>query len=92
MQSKLVEKKKEEDAKQPKLSEVKTTDTAQDDLASRIKMPGMPQPGAAEPAKKPLIQVVKKKPTYCEMYNKDNTEMEFIITMEKESSAKDIDL
>jgi hypothetical protein len=36
--------------------------------------------------------VVRKKPTFCEIYNKENTEMEFIVTVEKETSAQDIDV
>jgi hypothetical protein len=36
--------------------------------------------------------VIKKRPTYAELYNKDSSVMSFIVTMEKEESAADIDV
>lgn len=92
-------KKKDESTK---ISDVKVTDTKmQEDKAPEIKMPGTTQvPGAnaapakgpAPPVKKPMIQVIKKRPTFAELYSADNTQMQFIVTVEKESSAKDIDV
>lgn len=43
-------------------------------ISSHIKMPGMPTK-PDETAKKPLIQVIRKKPTFCEIYNKESTVM-----------------
>jgi hypothetical protein len=36
--------------------------------------------------------VVRKRPTYCELYENNGTQMQFIVTVEKEESAKDIDV
>jgi predicted nuclease with TOPRIM domain len=88
MQQKYEQRKAE---KESKLSEIKTAAAQEEDLSSKIKMPGMPSAQKEEP-KKPLIQVVRKKPTFCELYNKDATEFTLIVTVEKEESAKNIDV
>jgi len=40
--------------------------------------------------KKPLIQVVRKQPTFAIIYNQDNSVMTFTVYCSKEESAADI--
>ncbi len=45
---------------------------------------------STDPKKKPLIQVVRKQPTFAIIYNQDNSVMTFTVYCSKEESAADI--
>lgn len=93
MKDKVVAADKKKAEEGAKLSDVKVSAAPmKEEKGPQIKMPGnvsIPgdKVGPSAPAKKPLIQVVKKRPTWAELYNKDNTVMQFIVTVEKETSA-----
>ena len=67
-----------------------TLKEAEPEKPSLIKMPVTLEAPKEEQKKKPLIQVVRKQPTFTIFYNDDNSVMTFTVYCSKEESAADI--